>query len=363
MSRLCACWQKGLAFNQMEIVAPKDNTYLIGHEKAESLFLNILKSKTLPHAFLISGVEGIGKATFAYRVARFLLGYDEEKLKDYTSLDVSPQSVVSAQISSGSNPNFKVIERGYIEDDEKKIIKAIKDGQAISDEELQGFKKSAVIKVDEVRQINKFLSKKSFDGAWRVVLIDSVDDLNVASANAILKILEEPPAKSVLLLISHHPNKLLPTVLSRCAKFNLEPLSRQNVATLLRRYMPELNEQDIEKLASISQGSIGKALNYASNNGLKIYQGLQDVIFRGESFDLSQALMLADEASANENVWQLTIELMLGLIFDMVKSGEKTEAFLGAYQDVLKLSNEVSALNMDKKQAFLNMIYLMTKAI
>ena len=120
MSRLCACWQKGLAFNQMEIVAPKDNTYLIGHEKAESLFLNILKSKTLPHAFLISGVEGIGKATFAYRVARFLLGYDEEKLKDYTSLDVSPQSVVSAQISSGSNPNFKVIERGYIEDDEKK---------------------------------------------------------------------------------------------------------------------------------------------------------------------------------------------------------------------------------------------------
>ena len=228
---------------------------------------------------------------------------------------------------------------------------------------MQGFKKSAVIKVDEVRQINKFLSKKSFDGAWRVVLIDSVDDLNVASANAILKILEEPPAKSVLLLISHHPNKLLPTVLSRCAKFNLEPLSRQNVATLLRRYMPELNEQDIEKLASISQGSIGKALNYASNNGLKIYQGLQDVIFRGESFDLSQALMLADEASANENVWQLTIELMLGLIFDMVKSGEKTEAFLGAYQDVLKLSNEVSALNMDKKQAFLNMIYLMTKAI
>lgn len=347
----------------MEILAPKDNTYLIGHEKAEDLFLNILKSKTLPHAFLISGIEGIGKATFAYKIARFLLEYGEEKIKDCTSLDVSPQSLALAQISSGSNPNFKVIERGYTEEDEKKIIKAIKDGQPVSDEELQGFKRSAVIKVDEVRQINKFLSKKSFDGDWRVVLIDSVDDLNTASANAILKILEEPPAKSMLLLISHHPNTLLPTILSRCAKFNLEPLSKQNVATLLRRYMPELNETDVEKLASISQGSIGKALNYAQNNGLKIYHDLQDILFRGSSFDLSQALMLADEVSSSENVWTLTLELMLALVYDMVKSGERAEAFLEVYRDVLKMSHEVVVLNMDKKQAFLNMIYLMTKAI
>ena len=126
----------------MERVLPKDNTYLIGHEKAENLFLNILKSNALHHAFLISGVEGIGKATFAYKIARFLLEYDEEKLQSYTTLDVLPQSLALAQISSGSNPNFKVIERGYIEDDEKKIVKAIKDGQPLADEELQDLKKS-----------------------------------------------------------------------------------------------------------------------------------------------------------------------------------------------------------------------------
>lgn len=347
----------------MECIFPKDNTYLIGHEKAELLFLNILKSKTLHHAFLISGLEGIGKATFAYKIARFLLEYDEEKADNYTSLDVSPNSLAFAQISSGSNANFKVIERGYTQTDEKKIIKAIKDGQPLSDEELQNLQKSAVIKVDDVREINKFLSKKSFDGAWRIVLIDSVDDLNTASANAILKILEEPPAKSILLLISHHPNKLLPTILSRCAKLNLEPLSTENVATLLRRYMPELNEQDVLKLASISQGSIGKALNYAANGGLEIYRRLQDVLFAGFSFDLSKALKIADGAASNEDVWQLTIDLMLSLIFDMVKSGEKDEAFLNVYQDVLKLSREAVALNMDKKQAILNMIYLITKAM
>ena len=347
----------------MERVLPKDNTYLIGHEKAEGLFLNILKSNTVHHAFLISGIEGIGKATFAYKIARFLLEYDENKLQSYKNLDVSPQSVALAQISSGSSPNFKVIERGYIEDDEKKIIKAIKEGQPLGDEELQGLKKSAIIKVDDVREINKFLSKKSFDGTWRVVLVDSVDDLNTASANAILKILEEPPAKSILLLISHHPNKLLPTILSRCAKLNLEPLSKQNVATLLRRYMPELNEADVDKLSSISQGSIGKALNYAQNDGLKIYRDLQDILFKGASFELSKALKLADVAASSENVWDLTLDLILALIFDMVKSGEKDETFLDVYDEVLKFSREVVALNMDKKQAFLNMIYLITKAI
>ena len=96
----------------------------------------------------------------------------------------------------------------------------VKDGEALSDDELQSLKKSAVIKVDEVRTVNEFLCKKSFDGKWRIVVIDSVDDMNTASANAILKILEEPPAKSLLILISHNPNRLLPTIRSRCAKIS-----------------------------------------------------------------------------------------------------------------------------------------------
>ena len=219
------------------------------------------------------------------------------------------------------------------------------------------------MKVDAVREINKFLSKKSFDGAWRVVLIDSVDDLNTASANAILKILEEPPAKSILLLISHHPNKLLPTILSRCAKLNLEPLSNDQVATLLRRYMPDLNEADISKLSEISQGSIGKALNYAQNGGLEIYQNLQDVLFKGASFDLLKALKIADLAASSEPVWQLTVELILNLIADIIKSGEKSESFSDIYQNILKIARETTALNIDIKQAVLNMIYSVVKVM
>lgn len=345
----------------MAIVLPKDNPFLIGHEKAEKLFLEAFKRQTLHHAFLISGIEGIGKATFAYRIARFLLSSDVDKMPD--NLNILPTNPVFMQIASGANPNFKVIERGYTENDEKKIIKAIKDGQPLEDEDLQNLKKSTVIKVDDVREINQFLAKKSFDGAWRVVLIDSVDDLNTASANAVLKILEEPPEKSILLLVSHQPNKLLATIRSRCVKLHLEPLSCENVSVLLRRYMPDLNEKEVQQLSSISGGSIGKALKYAANNGLKIYTDLQQLMFKGSAFNLSKACEMAEFASANDDMWQLTLELMLQLISDLVKSGEKGETLVDFYQTVLQSAHDVSTLNMDKKQTFLNLIYGVTSII
>ena len=347
----------------MTIILPKDNPYLIGQEKAEELFLDTIKRHTLPHALLISGIEGIGKATFAYKIARFLLEYDENQIQSRTNLDVLPTSQTFMQIAGASNPNFKVIERGYTDNDEKKIIKAIKEGQPLSDDDLQNLKKSMVIKVDEVREIHEFLSKKSFDGAWRIVLIDSVDDLNLSSANAILKILEEPPAKSLLLLISHQPNKLLATIRSRCSKLYLQPLSIQNIAVLLRRYMPELEEKDVQKLAQISKGSIGKALNYAANNGLQVYENLQNILFKGTSFELSKALELADYAASDDNIWELTIEFILQLIADMVTSREKGKLFLDLYQSVLQTARITTELNMDKKHAMINIIYDIAKAM
>lgn len=118
-----------------------------------------------------------------------------------------------------------------------------------------------------VRTINEFLAKKSSNDGWRVVIVDSIDDLNNAGANAILKILEEPPAKTVIMLISHNPNRLLPTIRSRCAKMNLKPLAENEVASLLRRYRPELSEKAVKGLAELSSGSIGKAIRYADQCG------------------------------------------------------------------------------------------------
>ena len=175
--------------------------------------------------------------------------------------------------------------------------------------------------------------------------------------------MEEPPEKSILLLISHQPNKLLATIRSRCIKLHLQPLSKENIGVLLRRYMPTLNEQDIQQLSSISGGSIRKALKYASNNGLQIYHNLQEILFKGSSFRLSKACEMADLVSSDDDIWQLTIELILQLCADMIKSGEKGEAFLDCYQMVLQSTRDVTALNMDKKHAFFKIIHGVTTVL
>ena len=176
---------------------PKDNAYLLGCEDAEKMFLDAWKKGTLHQSWLISGKKGIGKATFAYRLARFLLEADENKKDIYTSLEIASDTQTFKQISNGSHPDFKLIERGYLKTERQKIVKAIKDGNYMTDEELGELKKSNVITVDDVRTVNEFLSKKSADGRWRVVLIDSADEMNTNSANAVLKILEEPPQKTI----------------------------------------------------------------------------------------------------------------------------------------------------------------------
>ena len=346
----------------MTLLLPKDNPYFIGHEKAESLFLKSFEQGTLHHALLISGPKGIGKATFAYKIARFLLAHQNEATKT-DKLDISSTDPVFKQISSGSNPNFLAIERDYIQTDKNKIIKAIKDGEPLGQDELQDLKKSAVIKVDEIRQIHAFLSKKSFDDSWRVVIVDSVDELNSASANAILKILEEPPQKSILLLISHQPSKLLPTIRSRCAKLTLSPLSSDCVASLLRRYVPDLNENEVVELSKISNGSIGSAINYALHDGLELYKKLQRIIYAGANFDLREVLDLATFAASDENAWDLTEDLFLKIIQDMVASNEKTEEFYQLYTDILKINADVLGLNMDKKHALINMLYHCSKVV
>lgn len=147
----------------------------------------------------------------------------------------------------------------------------------------QGLKRSAVIKVEDVRGVVEFLGKKSFNDNWRVVIVDSADDLNVSSANALLKILEEPPLKSILLLVSHNPGKLLPTIRSRCAKLALKPLQETEVASLLRRYKPSLKEAEVQGLAKIAAGSIGRALKYAENDALEMYENIKKSVTAGQN--------------------------------------------------------------------------------
>lgn len=339
----------------MENIAPKDNPYLVGHEEEEKFIFNAWKEKSLHQSLLISGPEGIGKATFAFKVARFLLQADEKKANDYKNLDVSSDAKVFRQISSLSHPDFKLVERNYIKTDRQKIYKAIQSGNYMSDEELSELKKSAEIVVDDIREVNDFLSKSSADGNWRVVIIDSADEMNRASANAILKILEEPPSKTLMLLISHNPSGLLPTIRSRCAKIELKPLNDVVTASLLRRYRSELSEDEIKKIIPMVKGSIGKAIAYADNQAVNLYEQIKAVIASGKNFSVKQIMQFCDIASS-ENNYGLFKELLSKFLLQQACSGQKVEQTGSVFAKALQIFRDTESLNLDKRQAVINIM-------
>ncbi len=339
-----------------EQMNPKNNFFLLGQEEAEKALLDAYNANKLHNSWLISGVKGIGKSTLAYRFARFLLNERQRKSFPAASLATDPNSAANRLISSCSHPDLKVIERNFVEADRKKVLKAIKDGAAFDESELKGLKKSAVIRVDDVREINEFLTKKSSDDGWRAVIIDSVDDMNLSSANALLKILEEPPVKSVLLLISHNVRQLLPTIRSRCSKLVLKPLTDEAVGCLLRRYRPELTEKTIAEVVQLASGSIGKALNYADCGATERYRELAEIIGLGSRFKLQDLLNWVDAAVETEESFELASELILKYCADHVLASRHIEETVSAWENAVRTLRQTEALNMDKKETLINII-------
>ncbi|HEX2817777.1 MAG TPA: DNA polymerase III subunit delta', partial [Phenylobacterium sp.] len=223
-----------------EIHPPREVFDLTGHEAAEAAFEASRTRGRLHDAWLLTGPEGVGKATFAYRAARRLLGAPEDLA--HGILGSSPDHPVSRQIIAHAHPDLFVLER--IGEDGK-IRK--------------------VIPVEETRRISEFFSKTPASAPHRVAIVDAADDLNPFGANAILKTLEEPPAHGVLLIVSHAPGRLLPTIRSRCRRLAMQPLGHDAVVQLLGDYAPDIGQDEKVALANLAEGSIGRALELASS--------------------------------------------------------------------------------------------------
>ena len=338
------------------ITSPRNNAFFFVLEKCEEVFLQAWKSNTMHHAWILSGPQGVGKATLAYKIARFLLWADESKKESYNSLNVPEDSMVFQQVAGGSHPDLRVLERDYIETDKKKIISAIRKGEPMDEEKLAELKKSSFIRIDEVRKIIEFLSMTSLNDGWRVVIIDSADDMNKSAANALLKILEEPPAKTVLLLICHNPGLLLPTIRSRCAKLPLNILDKQQTAMLLRRYRSHLNEAMVNKLAEMSGGSIGRAIKYADFNVVKIYDDLCEILYAKGNFSLKKMLDFCDEMSADNDTFLLLEELLCKFIKDNMEGCKDKESLYSCWQELRKNFADCSNINMDKRIMLINLL-------
>ena len=344
-------------------ISPRNNSFLLGQSKAEDIFLKAWKNQTMHHAWILNGPKGIGKATLAYRIARFMLWADENKKDMYNSLNVPENSEVFRQVASDSHPDLMVVERDYIETDRKKIIKAIQKGEAPDEEELSAMKKSAFIRVDDVRKVNEFLSKTSFNDNWRIVIIDSADEMNKNAANALLKILEEPPAHTILLLVSHNPGMLLPTIRSRCAKLPLQMLDAAETASLLRRYRPNLNEAMIKKIAEMCPQSIGKAILYADLDAVGMYNGLCKILYAKQKFTLSDLLDFCTSVTSDAESFYLLQELILKFIRESMPQSNDAETLYACWNDANRMFADCQNINMDKKQMLINLLTKISKVM
>lgn len=239
---------------------PEETLTLAGQERAETELLSALKSGRMHHAWMLTGPRGIGKATLAFRFARFLLRYGNNPaaLASAASLDVPEDDPASVQIARGTTQDLLVLRRGV--------------------DEKTG-KEKTEITVDVTARLQPFFNLAAGRGGWRVAIVDPVDDLNRNAANALLKSLEEPPTRAILLLVTHAPGRTLATIRSRCRKLALEPLPADVIRTELARIaaarnLATVSPADETLIAELAGGSLGRALELRLSGGLAQYRAL-----------------------------------------------------------------------------------------
>jgi DNA polymerase-3 subunit delta' len=315
-----------------ELRPPREVFDLSGHEAAEEAFEATRARGRLHHAWLLTGPEGVGKATFAYRAARRLLGAPADPA--HGVLGANPDHPVSRQIIAHSHPDLFVLER------------AGEDGKV-----------RKVIPVDEARQLSEFFSKSPASAPHRVAIVDAADDLNVNAANAILKTLEEPPPHGVLLMVSHSPGGLLPTIRSRCRRLAFQPLSLDAAAAFVRD-REDVSAEDALRLAKMAGGAPGRAWALAGANAIAMDDAARALIEGLPRLDEAMALSLADRFRGGEGQAQFDLlfdrlaERVHGMVTERAGQGiGGLDRWAAAWETLNRLSRDVEAVNLDRADA------------
>ncbi len=252
---------------------PRETATLLGQEAALALAAAALRGGRPPHAWLITGPPGIGKATLAYRMARYLLRHGATT-EGPADLSVPADDPVARQIEARAHPGLLVLKRGL---------------------NPRTGKPQTELPVDEVRRLSGFFGMTAGAGGWRVAIIDPADDMNENAANALLKQLEEPPEKAMLLLLSHRPGRLLPTIRSRCRRLDLRPLPDSLVEHALAGMLPDMAREERQALAQLSGGSIGAALTLADGDGALLAEEAGRLIERAREPDMVALYALGEK--------------------------------------------------------------------
>ncbi|WP_413717386.1 DNA polymerase III subunit delta' [Silicimonas sp. MF1-12-2] len=286
---------------------PRETAALFGQQAAEDALLEAIESGRMHHAWLLTGPKGVGKATLAWRAARFLLarpvGGQNPLFGDasfVSDLSVAGDHPVSRRIAAMSEPGLLPIRRPW--DADKKRFKT-------------------QITVDEVRKLNSFFGLSATDGGFRVVIVDSADEMNTAAANALLKVLEEPPRNAVLFLVSHRPARLLPTIRSRCRELRLSSLEPEPLAQALAQ--AGMTIEASAELAELSGGSVGEALRLSALDGVGLYTSIVELLSSAPRMDRQKATALAEHAAQRgaEDRLDLTIRMIDKALARLARTG------------------------------------------
>jgi len=354
------------------VPAPRENPSLSGHEGAEEELLQAFASGRLPHGLLITGPRGIGKATLAFRFARFLLSQEAEPSTGglfaqalSTSLALPPEHPVFRRIASNGHADLLTVERGI--DPKRK-------------------RERTEIVVQDTRAIAAFLRLTPAEGGWRIVIVDTADEMNRNAANAVLKILEEPPNRAILILVSDNPGRLLPTIRSRCRRLALRPLTDAVVADLLGRYRADLSASDRAALIELAEGSIGHAIELAEEGGLALHRRLLDLLGRLSELDGAELHAFAETVArwGSEDTFRVLAELLPATLARSIAKAAQSDAgaaggggeaalvklmarrgldrWVEVWEKIAELFAQADAVNLDRKQVVLNAFFALEEA-
>ncbi len=333
-----------------DVAEPSESPVLIGHEEAMLHVAGAYRAGKLHHALLLSGPPGIGKATFAFHLAEHLVANPVPADAPSVFAPRDPQSALFRQIAQGSHPSVLHLTRP-------------------ANDKTKGFK--SAVTVDEVRRVNRFLGMTSSNGGYRVAIVDPADDMNTNAANALLKNLEEPPPRTLFILIAHSPGALLPTIRSRCQTIKFKPLADSELLRVLQALHTPLPGDEAARaaLAAKAGGSVRDALLMTQFGGLDITEAMSAVLDTRE-FDVAEAWRIAEVVGGRDNAVQFAIFNQAAL--DMTADAARKAALAGDSSRAAALSElwresdraiaETNTYNLDKKQHVCGLLQKMVDA-
>jgi DNA polymerase-3 subunit delta' len=317
---------------------PRQQFALFGHGDAEAAFLEAWRAGRLHHAWLIGGPEGIGKATLAYRVARFLLADRPGRPGNAASLTIDADQPVARQVAALSHPNLAVLRRAPATD--KKAA-------------------SATIPVDAVRRAVSLFGSTAADGGYRVCIVDSAEDLTISSANALLKLVEEPPPRSAFLIVSHAPQRVLPTIRSRCRRLLLQPLADRDLRAVIGSLgapWADVDAARLDRAVGAAEGSVRRAIEMLDESNLTLVAEVKAMLEALPRVDEKRVLTLAENLARRDA--DAAYALMLDTLSGWVSQQLNDKAALGparlaplveVCEKVARAARDTDVYNLDRR--------------